>query len=50
MEMFKKIRSIAPPEYHYFYPEPCSADRDRVKANNKLKRNKKRDKPASCTL
>ena len=49
MEMFKKIRSIAPPE-PYFYPEPCRAGLDRMKANSKLKRNKKRDKPTSCTL
>ena len=49
MEMYKKIRPIAPSQYHYFYPEPCREVLDRFKANSKLKR-KKKDKPTSCTL
>ena len=44
MEMFKKIRPIAPSQYHYFYPEPCREVLDRFKANSKLKR-KKRTNP-----
>jgi len=49
MEMYKKIRPIAPSQFHYFYPEPCREVLDRFKANSKLKR-KKKDKPTSCTL
>ena len=44
MEMYKKIRPIAPSQFHYFYPEPCREVLDRFKANSKLKR-KKRTNP-----